>query len=233
MKKGIWVLAWVVAGLTSPVGAQEAGLPLEAQQMLDKAATHKSYRAQLVLEAEEEGGAPFRMEGKLLFAAPSKRRLEIREAGTDSAPQMLVNDGVVEWQHYPQAGVVYRLTAPPPTPGPHRLFAEAQPGTVRFIERTGSGGDTILRFEAKPLPASVEGSPVPIEKVRIDVGEKDGLVRQLALLDDKGDAVLTQKFSGIEVNVPTSDKDFAFAPPEGAAVVDMPPEGQAPNQEAE
>ena len=222
MRKGILTFAWVLAGLASPVWSQEAGLPPEAQQMLEKSSALKSYRTKLVLEAKEEDGTPFRLEGKLLFESPSRRRLEIREAGSDDAPQMLVNDGKVEWQHYPQAGVVYRLTAPPPTPGPHRPFAETQPGTVRFVERAGTKRDPILRFEAQPLPASVEGSPVPVEKIRIDVGENDGLVRQLVLLDAAGEAILTQSFSKIELNVPTSEEDFAFTPPEGVAVVDMP-----------
>lgn len=227
MKREILAFVWVAAGLASPALAEEPALPPEAQEVIEKSAALKSYRADLVLEAKEEDGTPFRLEGKLLFESPSRRRLEIREVGAESAPQMLVNDGKVEWQHYPQAGVVYRLTEPPPTPGPHRPFAEASPGTVRFVERAGTKRDPIVRFEADPLAASVEGSPVPIEKVRIDVGGNDGLVRELVLLDAEGGAVLTQRFSDIELNVPTSEGDFAFSPPAGVAVVDMPAEPPA------
>lgn len=225
MKRGILLaVAWGVTGLASPAGSQEAGLPSEAREVQEKSATLRSYRAELVLEAKEEDGTPFRLEGKILFESPSRRRLEIREGGVEGDPQILVNDGKVEWQHYPAAGVVYRLTEPPPTPGPHRPFAEAQPGTVRFVERAGTKRDPIVRFEAQPLPASVEGSPVPVEKIRIDVGEEDGLVREMALLDAQGQAVLTQRFSNIELNVPTSEGDFSFSPPPGVAVVDMPGE---------
>lgn len=222
MMKGILAFAWLVIGLASPAGSQEAGLPPEAQQVLERSAALKSYRAELVLEAKEEDGTSFRLEGKLLFESPSRRHLEIRESGSDEAPQLLVNDGKVEWQHYPKAGVVYRVLQPPPTPGPHRPFAEAQPETVRFVERSGTKQEPLLRFEAQPLPASVEGAPVPVQKIRIDVGEKDGLVREMTLLDAHGEAVLTQRFTKIEVNVPTSDKDFTFIPPPGVAVVDMP-----------
>lgn len=226
MKKRMLVLAWVVMGLAHCAFSEEAAFPPEAQEAVERSAALKSYRVELVLEAKEEDGTPFRLEGKLLFQSPSRRRLEIREAGSDSAPQLLVNDGKVEWQHYPQTGVVYRLARPPPTPGPHRPFAEAQPGTVRFIGKAGTEQEPLLRFEALPLPASVEGSPVPVEKIRVDVGERDGLVREMVLLDAQGGEVLAQRFTRVEVDVPTSDKDFAFTPPEGAAVVDMPEEGK-------
>ena len=229
MKKSMLVLAWAIMGLAPLAFSEEAALPPEAQQAVERSAAIKSYRMELVLEAREEDGTPFRLEGKLLFQSPSRRRLEIREAGADSAPQFLVNDGKVEWQHYPQAGVVYRLTQPPPTPGPHRPFAEALPGTVRFVEKAGTKQEPLMRFEAQPLPASVEGSPVPVQKIRIDVGEKDGLVREMVLLDAQGGEVLAQRFTHVEVNVPTSDKDFAFTPPEGAAVVDVP--GQPAQQQ--
>lgn len=231
MKKGILALA-LVAGLAGPAFAEEAALPAEARRVAEKAAALKSYRADLTLEAREEEGGPFKLEGKLLFENPTRRRLEIRESGAEGGAQLLVNDGKVEWQHYPEAGVVYRLTDLPPTPGPHRPFAEAQPGTVRFVEKGGSKPEPVLRFEAQPLPSSVEGSPVPIEKIRIDVGEKDGLTREMVLLDAQGNAVLTQRFSNIELNAPMEDKDFTFTPPEGVAVVDMPAQKpvEAPTQ---
>ena len=224
MKKGILLLAlgWMLAGLAHPVFSDEAGLPPEAQAAAERSAALKSYRAELVLEAKEDDGTPYRLEGKLLFERPSRRHLEIREAGAEGATHLLVNDGKVEWQHDPQAGVVYRLTQPPPTPGPHRPFVDTQQGTVRFVGKIGTQEEPLLRFEAQPLAASVEGSPVPIEKIRIDVGEKDGLVREMSLLDARGEAVLTQRFTRIEVDVPTSDSDFTFTPPKGVAVVDIP-----------
>ena len=221
MNKGILALA-LVLGMARPVLAAEAALPAEARRMEEKAAALKSYRVDLTLEAQEEDGKPFKLEGKLLFESPTRRRLEIRESGAEGGAQLLVNDGKVEWQHYPAAHVVYRLTDLPPTPGPHRPFAEAEPGTVRFVETLGTKEEPVLRFEAKPLASSVEGAPVPIEKIRIDVGEKDGLTREMVLLDAQGKAVLSQRFSNIELNVPTEDKDFTFTPTEGIAVVDMP-----------
>lgn len=230
VRAGILAAALVLGGTAGPALPEEAGLPAEARQVLERSAALKSYRADLTLDAREEDGSLFRLEGKLLYESPTRRRLEIRESGVEGV-QLLINDGKVEWQHYPQAGIVYRVTELPPTPGPHRPFAETQPGTVHFVGRGGTRQDPTLRFEAEPLPASVEGSPVPVEKIRVDVGEKDGLVREMALLDAQDGAILTQRFSNIEVNVPTSDEDFRFSPPQGVAVVDIPPrQAQQPSE---
>lgn len=225
-----WRKAALIAVLLSPIPcdrspivfAEEAAFPPEAQQVTQKLAAITSYRARFTLEAKEESVQLFRLEGTLLFKMPAQRRLEIRQPGSKGEPQRVVSDGKIEWQSYPEGGVVYRITNPPEAPGPHRPFSEVQPGTMKFSGAQETGDGKVLRFEAKPLPKSVDGSPVPIEKVRIDVAEKDGLARGMVLLDAKGDAVMTQHFFGVELNVPVSDKEFSYTPKEGVAVMDVP-----------
>lgn len=203
--------------------------PPEAQQVLKKLEAVTSYRTRFTLEAKEEDGQLFQMEGTLLFRMPSQRRLEIRQPGSQEEPQRVISDGKVEWQSYPQGGVVYRRVHPPEAPGPHRPFSEALPGTVRFVGFQETAAGKILRFEAQPLPESVDGAPVPIEKIRMDVAEKDGLARELVLLDAKDNAVMTQRFFDVELNVLVSDKEFSYTPKQGTAVVDMPaPSGRGP-----
>lgn len=197
-------------------------LPSEAQPLAQKTVGVTSYRARFTLEAQEEGGKLFQLEGTLLFRMPNQRRLEIRPSGSKEEPQWVVSDGQVEWQSYPQGGVVYRVVNPPPAPGPHRPFSEALPGTLKFIGPQQTAEGTLLRFEGKPLPKSVDGAPIPVEKIRIDVAEKDGLARELSLLDAKGDAVMTQKFFEVQLNVPASDKEFTYTPSKGVAVMDVP-----------
>ncbi len=210
----------ITSGHSPALFAQE--LPPEAQQAAQKAAAAASYQTQFTLEAQEEDGNWFRLEGSLLFRAPSQRRLEIRPAGSSEEPQLVVSDGKVEWQTYPQGGVVYRMNNPPEVPGPHRPFSEALPETVRFVETRETPEGKVLRFEAKPLPASVDGAPIPIETIRIDVSEKDGLARELTLLDAKGTAVMTQKFLQMKLNVPISDQQFSYTPQKGVAIMDIP-----------
>jgi hypothetical protein len=132
----------------------------------------------------------------------------------------LVSDGTTEWQSYPAANTVYRMQSPEQVPGPHRPFSDLQPGSVRFVERIESGKKIRVRFEAVPLPSVVEGSPVPIERLRVDVGE-DGLVRELVLLDAQGEPVLTQRYRDLEVNISIPRESFLFTPPEGFQVVDL------------
>ena len=204
-------------------------MPKEAQDLSAKAAALKSYRARFTLEAKEQTGEPVQMKGTLLFEQPNRRRLELQAGGSKDLSQLLVSDGKIEWQYDEADHLVQKVTSPPEAPGPHRAFAEVQKDSLRFVERVGVSPDVRLRFEGAPLPAVVEGSPVPIEKLRIDVGEQDGLVRELMLLDSKGEAVLTQHYQEVEVNVPIPEGSFAFTPPPGTRVVE--PEAPSPKPE--
>ncbi|MBI3333125.1 MAG: outer membrane lipoprotein carrier protein LolA [Candidatus Omnitrophica bacterium] len=201
--------------------AEETGLPKEAQELLTKAADLESYRVQFTLEANEEAGEPVHLAGTLQFQRPNRRRLEIREGNSPEVAQRVVCDGQTEWQQYTKANVVYRAKSPEETPGPHRPFSEVKPETLRLVQQSGQGRDDRFRFEADPLPSIVEGSPVPIKTLRVEVGKKDGLIRELKLLDTQGREVLTQEYSQVEVNVPIPEETFTFTPPDGTQVIDL------------
>ncbi|MBI3318420.1 MAG: outer membrane lipoprotein carrier protein LolA [Candidatus Omnitrophica bacterium] len=203
----------------------KASLPKEAQELAAKASALKSYRAKFTLQAQEEGGEKVELEGTLLFERPNHRRLEIRSAGAQEMTQMLVSEGNVEWQYYPSAKVVYRMNNPPEAPGPHRPFSEAQAQSLKFTGRSGAGGEAVARFEGIPEPVFVQGSPVPISSMRLEVGESDGLMRKLVLLNQQGKEVLAQQYREVEVDVEPWKGAFTFTPPEGVEVVEVGKEG--------
>lgn len=236
MKRRIWgaVALLLLSSAAGTAWAQEAALPAEAQQILKKLELVRSYKGKFSLEAKEPDGQLFQLEGTLLFSSPNQRRLEMRPPGSKEEPQLLVSDGKTEWQYDPIGGMVYRVTQPVESPGPHRPFSETRDGTVRFVSREKASDGSVLRFEAEPRPESVDGAPVPVQKIRIDAGEADGLVRELSLLDDQGNPVMTQRFFDIQVNVPVADKEFVFVPKQGMAVVDLPVKTPAaPDKNAE
>ncbi len=233
MNRRIWIFWSVLALLclsSNGLLAEEetAPLPKEAQGLLTKAGALKNYRSRFTLEAKEESGETVRLEGTLLFQRPNLRRLELRIRGSKEISQMLISDGTVEWQYDPAEKKVYRLTNTPEVPGPHRPFAEGK--SFRFIERIGSGSDARLRFEGTPLPTIIQDSPVPIQTLRVDVGEQDGLVRELALLDIKDQVVLSQQYRDVEVNVNFPEGSFKFTPPEGTTVEDLKQTGAPPSR---
>ena len=209
------------AFLLSPAFAEESVSPEEAHRVQTQAESIRSYQTRFTLEAQEETGEPVTLEGTLLFEQPNRRRLELKEGPEQEPSQLLISDGTVEWQSYPAANTVYRARSPELAPGPHRPFSEVQPGSVRFLEKIESGRDKRVRFEAIPLPSVVEGSPVPIQTMRIEVAEQDGLVRELVLLDAQGEPVLTQRYLDLKVNVSIPEENFQFTPPEGFRVVDI------------
>ncbi len=225
------IMAVIGLGLifTSAVYAEGGPLPKEAQELNAKAAALTSYRTTFVLETKEEEGQTVRLEGKISFQLPNRRRLEIREGGSPGLAQSIVSDGQKEWHYYPATKSLYRVDAQKELPGPHRPFGEMEPGTVRFVERRGSGPAARVRFEGKPAASITEGAPVPIETIRVDVGE-DGLVRELCLLSPKGEQVFSQIYSEAEVNVPLPPSDFLFTPPEGVPIIEMGASADSGNQ---
>lgn len=227
MKRGI-ALLFVLTLAAPPLQAEEALLPKEAQELIAKGAHLKSYRTRFTLQAEDEDGKPVHLEGQILYEAPDRRHIELKEAESARLSQMLVSDGQMEWQFYPELNSVYRSKATPYSPGPHHPFNEVQSGTLRFIQSLGEGADLRYRFEAVPLPAVIEGSPIAIQTIRIDVGKEDGLVRGMYLVDDKGKVVLSQEYHDVEINIPIPKEEFTFVPPTGVAVVDVePPAGSS------
>ena len=214
-----------------PVRAKEVALSREAKAAAEKALSWNSYKTDFALDTKEENGAVFLLRGTLVYRKPGQRRLQIREGEATQDTQTLVSDGKVEWQYYPKSNVVYRIDNPPEAPGPHRPFTDVKPETVRFVRKVEGPEWALLRFEAEPRPQSVEGSPVPVKTVRLDLSEKDGMLREMVLLDALGEVVLTQRFTGMEVDVTLQDNQFQFTVPEGVSVTQLP--GTQPQDKGE
>lgn len=206
---------------STPVFAAPAALPKEAQELTGKLSGVKTYQADFAMETKEEDGKPVKLEGTISFQAPNQRRLEIKQAAAGEQPQVIIADGKLEWHYDPNSAQVLRSQLPAELPGPHRPFGEIQPGTLKFVEKSGSGKEAVVRFEGTPAAVLVESSPVPIKTIRLDVGEEDGFLRHLVLLDEKGEAVLSQHYSDIRVNTDIPASEFVFTPPEGVPVKDL------------
>ncbi len=218
--RSIGVVGFLLLAATAAF-AEDAALPNEAVELQKKAEQLKSYKASFSLAAKEENGKEFKMEGTMIYQKPDHRRLEMKETGTEGAPQQLVSDGKTEWQYYPEGKAAYKINNPPAAPGPHRAFADIKPGTVRFLGKTGDG----LSFEAEPQPNVVEQAPVKVEKVRLVLDENNGLIKSMALMGENGEEVLTQKFFDIETNIAVPDDTFRFTLPEGVSVMEVPVPG--------
>ncbi len=217
-----YLLAALLFICSNPVFAQAASLPKEAEAVTAKLSGVKGYQADFTMETKEEDGKVVKLAGKISFAMPNRRRLEIKQDDTGGLPQVIIADGKMEWHYDPNLKQVLRSPIPAELPGPHKPFGETQPGTVRFVEKTGEGEESVLRFEAVPAPVIAESSPVPIKLIRLDIGEQDGFLRQLVLLNDKGEEVLVQRYGNVKINEESPESDFSFTPPEGVPVKDIP-----------
>lgn len=206
--------------ISSPAG-EEGRLPPEALETLRRAGGIESYRTRFSLETRQESGEEIRLSGVLVYQRPGLRRLELRDEESGELLQLIVTREGVEWQYAPKGGTVYRIPNPPEAPGPHRPFADVQPGSLRFLGRADSEGGTLLRFEAVPADDILRTSPVPLETMEIEVAEADGMVRRTRLIAAGGEPVLIQRYTQVETGVPVEAGTFQFVPPKDAAVVDL------------
>ncbi len=217
------LLLWPTAAF-----AESAVLPKEAQELTEKLSGVKTYQADFTMETKEEDGKPVKLAGKISFKNPNLRRLEIKQDDTQELPQLVVADGTYEWHYDPNSNPerqevpqVLRSKVPAVLPGPHRPFGEIQSGTLRFVEKSGSGEAALVRFEGAPALPIAQSSPVPIKLIRLDVSDGDGFLRHLVLLDEKGQEVLAQHYTNIRINLDLPASDFVFTPPEGVPIRDL------------
>ena len=215
------LLAVVIMLWSAPVFAEPASLPKEAEELAAKLSDVKTYQADFSMETKEEDGKPVKLEGKISFKTPNQRRLEIKQDDTGGLPQVIVADGKLEWHYDPNTAQVLRSELPGELPGPHLPFGEVHPGTLRFVEKSGSGKEAVYRFEGTPATVLAESSPVPIKVIRLDVSGEDGFLRHLVLLDEKGAEVLSQNYNNLRINANIPASDFIFTPPEGVPVKDL------------
>ena len=62
---------------------------------------------------------------------------------------------------------------------------------------------------------------LPFSKLKIWVDTDTGLERKTVFYDSEGKEVLNRSYENISVNIPMSDNEFAFSPPEGVEIVEM------------
>ena len=59
----------------------------------------------------------------------------------------------------------------------------------------------------------------------MDLSEKDGLLREMVMLDEKGEPVLTQRFLRVETGATVAGEQFRFVVPDGVTVREAPKGG--------
>lgn len=204
----------------------------KVQEVTAKARNVERYRAEFTLTVTENDQAS-RLSGTIWYQRPDKRRIEFSTApAAEDVAQLVVSDGVAEWQYFPGRNTVYRtdwtVVKAAGTPvdalqlrGLHEPFIDVTPGTIRFVKAKTEGRHSLYVFEAEPAQALMADAPFAPGKVQLEVSAADGLTRRLAMTDAQGQEVLVQQYTKVEANVPIAASQFAFTPPSGTEVVDI------------
>lgn len=100
---------------------------------------------------------------------------------------------------------------------------------VKYLGRVNLSGKSLLIFEGplnRTIPFSVfqlGGGTAHPSKVRVWVGEKDGLTYQTWFFNRAGKKSGTITFSNVRLNGPVNSSLFQFTPPENTTPIDMTP----------
>jgi len=227
-----WGWLWVLGVL---VGAPPTGADDTLDRLTEargKADGVQSYQADFTVTVVEEG-RPSTMTGTVVYQRPDKRRIEFTTTQPDAGlAQLVVSNGLFEWQYFPSAKVVYQTewsklkAGDVPAEalelrGLHQPFIDVEPETIRLVETATAGDQRLYVFEADPTTSLVEGAPFTPGKIRVEVGADDGLTRRLTMTNAQGREVLVQQYTNVQINVPVQAEQFAFTPPPEVQVVDV------------
>lgn len=228
---GLLVAGTLVLAPVGPAVAVDATAQ-RVQEVTAKAQAAVRYRAEFTLTVME-GDRPSRLTGTIWYQQPDKRRIEFAPSlEAEDVAQLVVSDGVAEWQHFPAKKLVYRTDwatmraagADPNTlqlRGLHQPFIDVKPETIRLVTTKTEGRQAIYVFEAEPAGTLVVDAPFTPGTIRLEVSAADGLTRRLAMTDAQGQEILIQQYTKVEVNPPIAPSQFQFTPPPGTQVTDV------------
>lgn len=97
--------------------------------------------------------------------------------------------------------------------------------SIRFMGQKIIDGVKYYLFEGKPtdIVETNEKDEDKGRKFQFLVNTKDGILRKMVESDRNGNIIGKQIISDVEINIPISDEEFEFVPPEGTQIIDMTP----------
>ncbi|MBI4313448.1 MAG: outer membrane lipoprotein carrier protein LolA [Candidatus Omnitrophica bacterium] len=227
----VWAIGAVLVS-SAQAAAAEAVDAERLEQLKQKATAVESYRADFVLVVKDEK-EPVTLKGNILYQKPDKRRVDFDNAGlNEDVAEVVVSDGLYEWQYFPQRKTVYKTDWAKiksagikdqsfELRGLHQPFIDVKPESVRFLGTKIEGKEALETYEADPADALVADAPFQPGKVKILISPGDGLTRQLSMTDAQGNEVLNQKYTKVQTGVPIKPTEFDFKPPQDAEIVDI------------
>ena len=161
-------------------------------------------------------GRSSQAKGELLVKRPG--RISVRF--TDPAGDRIVSDGKYVWIYLPSGapGQVIRTRADAAESTGMDVSTEllTEPRSKFDI---ADGGAATVNGRATRIVALTPRTARNYSKARIWIGDQDGVVRQLELMENSG-VVRTITFRTIQLNAKISASAFKFAVPKGAKVYD-------------
>jgi outer membrane lipoprotein-sorting protein len=157
----------------------------------------------------------------------------VTDMGTMKMEQIHISDGKTAWMYQPMMKMLAKVDL-------EKVAAETQDDSagqksmdisspleglkeesISYVRTEDVNDEKFHIFRGCPRAAQVQQMPFGLSQMEIWIGAKNGLLRKMLMLNEKGKEMMSQSYSNIQTNVKIDDSRFKFTPPEGAQVMDM------------
>jgi len=183
----------------------------------------RSYKASFDLWIRA-GGEEFELTGVTLFKWPKMLRVEMSLRDEKALSQILYwREGIV-WQYLPSANVAFHREEEtlrkkyPETFASQDLvnlqnpFDLVEGASIKFLGEESVEGESLYLFEGTPKKAIQHQGVLQPVLCRMQIADKDGLLRALLLYDASGREIVKQRFWDLQTNLELLDEEFMFKP---------------------
>jgi outer membrane lipoprotein-sorting protein len=220
--------------------AAQATLEEAVAQIGEKAATVKSYEADMTMSISMMGQA-MTTKGHMIYRTPDCTHVEMEmDMGVMKMKQLMVSDGKWMWMHQPAMNMITKIDMTKLNAQAKGSLGGAASGgtsdltkaldmfdkeTLKLLRTEDLDGVRTFVFEGAMPKAAQGGQPMQMpfmpEKVQVWIAATDGVMRKTVMLDKDGKEAMSQTYTNVVLNKEYPDSQFQFTPPPGAQVMDM------------
>jgi len=198
-----------------------------AKELQEKIAGVKSYTAEFRMDVRM-GEQRSVIDGTIAYKTPGKVKMEMKTKSPKELTQLTVSDGKTLCIYVPENNVAYLYNLAKMSEEEKKALIsqsdlfhplrDMDPQSISLQGLSRTEGERAYLFEGKPTVLMRSQNKQAFNKMKIWVGQRDGLLRKVVIYDDKGRETLVQDYRNIKTNVFLSDTEFTFTPPEGTTI---------------
>jgi len=184
----------------------------------------KSYAANFTVTMDDKGAKKV-IDGRLKFRWPNLIRQEMKISPHGYGEELIVNNGQISWAYVPRFKMAVKYNLEKMDEDALERYGVVasyiDPDSITYIGNDVISQEKVYVFEGTPSIMALERGPENLEKSRIYIGIKDGIIRKVAFFNMEGVETYSQIFRDIKLDEQIPITEFEFEPPKDASVTEI------------